>query len=158
MLSLIRRGEHRDRIQKERCYLVHFESVPAMRGYFLISLVAALLLPAQEKKAKPQDLEVSQFTCRRIDEQLIAVDGKVKNTGTKTFRKVVIVFEFFAPDKKSITIQKGSPEPDTVVPGDLVEFHLQLRAPARAVHIEVGAVDASGRELRVGNAGPYPVE
>ena len=129
-----------------------------MRGYFLISLVAALLLPAQEKKAKPQDLEVSQFTCRRIDEQLIAVDGKVKNTGTKTFRKVVIVFEFFAPDKKSITIQKGSPEPDTVVPGDLVEFHLQLRAPARAVHIEVGAVDASGRELRVGNAGPYPVE
>ena len=145
-------------MQKERCYLVHSEEVPAMRGYFLISLVAALLLPAQEKKAKPLDLEVSQFTCRRIDEQLIAVDGKVKNTGTKTFRKVLIVFEFFAPDKKSITIQKGSPEPDTVVPGDLVEFHLQLRAPARAVHIEVGAVDASGRELRVGNAGPYPVE
>ncbi len=129
-----------------------------MRGYFLISLVAALLLSAQEKKAKPPDLEVSQFACRRIDEQLIAVDGKVKNTSTKTFRKALIVFEFFAPDMKSITIQKGSLEPDTVVPGDTAEFHLQLRAPARAVHIEVGAVDGSGRDLRVGKAGPYPVE
>ena len=129
-----------------------------MRGYLLIGLVSALLVSAQEKKAKLPELEVSQFTCRRIDEQLIAVDGKVKNTSTKTFRKIQIVFEFFAPDKKSITIQKGSPEPDTVVPGDTTEFHLQLRAPARAVHIEVGAVDGGERELRVGKAGPYPVE
>ncbi len=129
-----------------------------MGRFFLIVAVGVAVLIGQDKKPKTPELEVSQLTCRRIDEQLIAVDGSMKNTGTKTIRGLVIVFEFFAPGKQSITVQKGAPEPDTVVAGDLVEFHLQLKAPARAVHLEIGAVDGNGRDLRVGKAGPYPVE
>lgn len=138
--------------------LATLSTVLAMRCIFQISLFAALILSAQDKKAKPPELEVSQVSCHRIDEQLIAVDGSVRNTGTKAQSRLLIIFEFFAPGKQSITIQKGSPDPDTVLPGDLVEFHLQLRAPARAVQIKIGAEDGNGRELRVGKAGPYPVE
>ena len=86
------------------------------------------------------------------------MDGSLRNTGTKQQNKLQIVFEFFAPGKQSITIQRGAPEPDTIAAGDLVEFHLQLRAPARAVHVVLGVEDGTGRELRVGKPGPYPVE
>jgi hypothetical protein len=129
-----------------------------MRRTFLALAVLALLLPAQDKKGKTPELEFSQVQVHRIDDQLIAVDGSVRNTGTKTLKEVTIVFEFFAPGHQSITIQRGAPEPNTIVAGDLVEFHLQLRAPARAVQVELGAEDHSGRELRVGKPGPYPVE
>ncbi len=129
-----------------------------MRRTILACLALALFLPAQDKKPKPPELEFTQVSVHRIDDTLLAADGSVRNTGTKAYSKVQIVFEFFAPGKQSITIQRGSPEPDLIAPGDLVEFHLQLRAPARAVQVTLGAEDGSGRELRVGKSGPYPVE
>ncbi|WP_031496879.1 FxLYD domain-containing protein [Bryobacter aggregatus] len=129
-----------------------------MRRILLTGLLIAVFLSAQDKKPKQPELLVSQVSVRRIDDQLLAVDGSIKNTGTKTYNKLQIVFEFFAPGKQSITIQRGAPEPDTIPPGESAEFHLQLRAPARAVHVELGAEDGNGRELRVGKSGPYPVE
>ncbi len=129
-----------------------------MRRTLLAGLVLALLLPAQDKKPKTPELEVTQVSIHRINDTVIAVDGSVRNTSNKTYNKLQIVFEFFAPGMKSITIQRGSPEPDILEAGDLVEFHLQLRAPARAVHVTLGAEDGNGRELRVGKSGPYPVE
>lgn len=129
-----------------------------MRRTILACLALALFLPAQDKKPKTPELEFTQVSVHRINDTLLAADGSVRNTGTKSYRRVQIVFEFFAPGKQSITIQRGSPEPDLIPPGELVEFHLQLRAPARAVQVTLGAEDGSGRELRVGNAGPYPVE
>lgn len=113
---------------------------------------------AQDKKPKPPDIEVSQIHVRRIDEQLIAVDGSIVHTGIKAVNKLQLVFEFFAPGKQSITIQRGETDATVMQPGDVAEFHLQLRAPARAVQVVVGAEDGSGRELRVGKSGPYPVE
>ncbi len=129
-----------------------------MRRTLLASLAVALFLPAQDKKPKTPELEIVQVSVHRIDDTLLAADGSVRNTGTKTYSKVQIVFEFFAPGKQSITIQRGSLEPDVIPPGELVEFHLQLRAPARAVQVTLGAEEGSGRELRVGKPGPYPVE
>ena len=129
-----------------------------MRRTLLVGIFLALLLPAQDKKTKTPELEVTQVSIHRINDTVIAVDGSVRNTSNKTYNKLQIVFEFFAPGMKSITIQRGSPEPDILEAGDLVEFHLQLRAPARAVHVTLGAEDGNGRELRVGKSGPYPVE
>ena len=129
-----------------------------MRKTLLAGLALVLLLPAQDKKPKPPELEVTQVSVHRIDDTVIAVDGSVRNTSAKTYNKLQIVFEFYAPGMKSITIQRGAPEADVIAAGDLVEFHLQLRAPARAVHVTLGAEDGSGRELRVGKSGPYPVE
>lgn len=137
-------------------YTLHSASIMSRSLTALFALT--LLLPAQDRKQKVPELEIVQVSIRRIDDQLIAVDGSVKNPGTKTQSKVQIVFEFFAPGKQSITIQRGAPEPDTIEPGDLAEFHLQLRAPARAVRVVLGAEDGSGRELRFGKPGPYPVE
>jgi len=129
-----------------------------MRRILLASLALTLLLAAQDRKPKPPEIEFVQVSVHRIDDQLLAADGSLRNTSAKTINKAQIIFEFFAPGKQSITIQKGSPEPDTIEPGDLVEFHLQLRAPARAVQVVLGAEDGSGRDLRVGKPGPYPVE
>lgn len=113
---------------------------------------------AQQRKVKNPELRVLDATIRRIDDQLIAVDGKVENSSAKTFQRMLLVFEFFAPGQKSIVIQKGPPDPDVLAPGETAEFHLQLRAPARAVRVTIEAADGSGRELRVENSGPYPVE
>jgi hypothetical protein len=129
-----------------------------MRRIVFLIAVVGILGGAQDKKPKVPELEFVQVSVHRIDDQLLAADGSVRNTGTKTLSKVQLVFEFFAPGKQSITIQKGAPEPDTIAPGDLVEFHLQLRAPARAVQVLMGAEEGSGRDLRVGKPGPYPVE
>jgi hypothetical protein len=128
------------------------------RRGFLLSWMPWTLGMAQDKKPKPPDIEVSQIHVRRIDEQLIAVDGSIVHTGIKAVNKLQLVFEFFAPGKQSITIQRGETDATVMQPGDVAEFHLQLRAPARAVQVVVGAEDGSGRELRVGKSGPYPVE
>lgn len=117
-----------------------------------------LLALGQQKKGKPAELEVLQIAVHRQDDQIIGVDGSVRNTGTKPLTKMQLVFEFFAPGKQSITIQKGPAESDNLEPGDVAEFHLQLRAPARAVQVLVGAENGDGRELRIGNAGPFAVE
>jgi hypothetical protein len=128
------------------------------RRLFWSVIALGVAVAAQDKKPKAPDLEVTQITVRRIDEQLIGVDGSVRHTGVKTYNKMQLVFEFFAPGKQSITIQRGGTEADVLTPGDVAEFHLQLRAPARAVQVLVGAEDGTGRELRVGKSGPYPVE
>lgn len=146
-------------MQKPACCLLNWGFSPiAMRRLLLAAAALCLLLPAQEKRQKAPDVEIVQVRIHRIDDQLIAVDGSLRNTSQRNFQRIQVVFEFFAPGKQSITIQRGAPEPDTITPGDLTEFHLQLRAPARAVHVLLGVEDGSGRELRVGNAGPFPVE
>jgi hypothetical protein len=115
-------------------------------------------MSAQDKKPKTPELEIVQVSVHRIDDQLLAADGSIRNSSTRTYKKLQVVFEFFAPGMQSITIQRGMPDPNVIPPGELVEFHLQLRAPARAVHVTVGAEDGNGRELRVDKPGPYPVE
>jgi hypothetical protein len=128
------------------------------RRDFTFLLATGASLRGQDKKPKPPELKVLQANIRRVDERMIAVDGSVENTGTKTYNKMQLVFEFFAPGHKSITIQKGATDIDTIPPGEVAEFHLQLRAPARAVEVTIGAEDGTGRELRVGEGGPFPVE
>jgi hypothetical protein len=122
------------------------------------ALLAGKRVAAQDKKPKAPELKVLQISVRRIDDKLIAVDGSVENTGPKPYNKMLLVFEFFAPGKQSITIQKGPTEMDVFPPGEIAEFHLQLRAPARAVEVLLGAEDGNGRELRLSDVGPYPVE
>jgi hypothetical protein len=129
------------------------------RRHFTICVATSVAAArAQEKKPKAPELKVLQAHVRRVDEQMLAVDGSVENTGTKPYSKMQLIFEFFAPGKQSITIQKGPTEADVLGPGDVAEFHLQLKAPARAVAVTIGAEDGNGRELRVGAGGPFPVE
>jgi len=138
--------------------LLH-SKIPVKRRTFTVLLVASgVPTLAQDKKPKAPELKVLQANVRRVDERMIAVDGSVENTGTKTYNKMQLVFEFFAPGHKSITIQKGATDIETIPPGEVAEFHLQLRAPARAVEVTIGAEDGNGRELRVGEGGPFPVE
>jgi hypothetical protein len=129
-----------------------------MRRVLLVALTIGLLLPAQNKKTKQPELEILQIQVRRINDELIGVDGSVRNSGLKPIAGLRLVFEFFAPGKQSITIQKGSTEPDQLAVKDVAEFHLQLRAPARAVQVTVQSEDESGRELRTANTGPFAVE
>jgi hypothetical protein len=129
-----------------------------MRRTLILFALFGILLPGQQKKVKSSELEVLQITVHRQDDKIIGVDGSVRNNSPKPFTKMQMVFEFFAPGKQSITIQKGPADSDDLQPGDVVEFHLQLRAPARAVTVLVGAENGDGRELKVGNGGPFAVE
>jgi hypothetical protein len=126
------------------------------RIFFLLAV--PLCGMGQDKKPKNPELRVVEVTVRRVGESMIAVDGTVENTSAKTYNKMLLKFEFFAPGNKSIVIQKGPTEMTVIPPGESAEFHLQLRAPARAVEVLIEAADGSGRELRVEGGGPFPID
>ena len=47
---------------------------------------------------------------------------------------------------------------EEIEPGQESSFHLETNAPPRAVHYQLNAVDHSGRDLRVENAGPFAID
>jgi hypothetical protein len=88
----------------------------------------------------------------------ITVDGKVRVTGEKPLRGLVIVFDFRSPEKEVVTSQKAVIDEDTLETGREGVFHSEMADSARAVRYTVRAFDNHDRELRVANPGPYPVE
>jgi hypothetical protein len=88
----------------------------------------------------------------------ISVDGKVRVTGEKPLRGLVIVFDFRSPEKEVVTSQKAIIDEDTLEAGREGVFHSEMADSARAVRYTVRAFDMHEKELRVANPGPFPVE
>ena len=130
-----------------------------MRPLFLL-LVATVLLAYQGKKApqlKPPALDVVETTAHR-DQGLLAIDGKLKNTGERSAEKLVIIVDVLDSDKRAITTQKGSSEPESIEAGEQAEFHAQMRLPPRAVYIRLSFEDGDGREVKATNVGPFAID
>ena len=122
----------------------------------LIAVVAGALSGA-EKKPKPPDVEVVEASAHR-GETRISLEGRVRNSGEKPIKKLTIVFHFMAPGKHVITSQSASVDEELLAPGEESVFHMELNDPPRSVEFQIGAADGSGRELRVGKPGPFPIE
>ena len=117
-------------------------------------LFLALFAAVAQKKADVQILETKAVR----EGAKISVDGKVRVTGEKPLRGLVIVFDFRSPEKEVVTSQKAVIDEDTLETGREGVFHSEMADSARAVRYTVRAFDNHDRELRVANPGPYPIE
>lgn len=120
-------------------------------------LLAAVNGQDKKKTPKPPDLEVVEVTATR-DGGTIVVDGRVKNTGIKPLEKVVIIVDFFAPNKKPMVSKKGPVEIELLEPGEETEFKLAMPDPGQLVAIELQAVDRRERDLRLSRTGPFSID
>lgn len=107
--------------------------------------------------SKPPEVEVTEMSLHR-KEGRIEVDTTVRNVGPKTLNGLTAVYHFFAPGHVPITTQRTAVDESVLPAGADAAVHAQLEEPARAVSVEFSAVDGSGRELRIKNAGPFPIE
>jgi hypothetical protein len=126
-----------------------------MRVSTVVFLLIALCAAVAQKK--PADVQILETKAVR-ETTKISVDGKVRVTGEKQLRGLVIVFDFRSPEKEVVTSQKAVIDEDTMEAGREGVFHSEMADSARAVRYTIRAFDMHEKELRVANPGPYPVE
>src|ERR1043165_5393384 len=125
-----------------------------MKRAVILTIGLVLALAGAEKKKKPPDVTIVETSGRRGDGK-ITFDGKVRVSGEKTIRGLVLLIDFLSSDKVVLTTQKGPVEDDVLEPGKESSFHLECDQPPRAVRYQFNAVDQGGRDLRVGNPGSF---
>jgi hypothetical protein len=129
-----------------------------MRAATIAVLFFALFaLGAQQKGRKPADVQILETKAVR-ELTKISVDGRVKVTGERALRGLVIIFDFRSPEKEVVTSQRAIIDEGTLEIGREGVFHSEMADSARAVRYTVRAFDMHEKELRVANPGPYPVE
>ena len=117
----------------------------------------AVLALAQQKPRKPADVQVLETKARR-EESKITVDGKVRVTGEKPLRGLVLIFDFRSPERKVVTAQKTTVDEEVLENGREGSYHVEMADAARAVTYTIRAFDFHDKELRVENTGPFPIE
>lgn len=122
----------------------------------ILALVTAWCL-AQPKPKKAADVRVLETIARR-EATTITVDGKVRVTGEKPLRGLVIVFDFRSPEREVITAQKTTVEEVTLEKGSEGTYHVEMADSARAVTYTMRAFDNHEKELSIENEGPFPIE
>ena len=128
------------------------------RRVFLIILLLAAAAAAQRKpQPKPAEIELSDVTARREGEH-INIDGRLKNTGERSAKKLLILIEFRSPDDQVVTTRRAGIDEEALEPGEEAELHARIPDPARAVNIRFSFEDGSGRYLKGINAGPFTIE
>ena len=129
-----------------------------MRSFLLAAVVLSLCFAATgQRKKKAADVEVIETRARRVEGK-ITLDGRVRFTGERPVHGLVMVFDFLSPEHEVVTSQKTKVADDVVRAGQEASYQTVLVDPVRAVTYQVRASDAGDRELRVANAGPYPIE
>jgi hypothetical protein len=129
-----------------------------MKASLIVLLLCALFSAgAQQKGKKPADARLLEAkVVREIGR--ITVDGKVRVTGEKPLHGLVIYFDFRSPEKEVVTTQKAVITEELVEAGYEGVFHSEMADAARAVKYTLRAFDAREKELRLENAGPFPIE
>jgi hypothetical protein len=128
-----------------------------MKLFVVLAAAGVLLAFLPQKAKKPGDVEMLETKAVR-DTGKISVDGRVKVTGDKTLRGLVIVFDFRSPEKQVVTSQKTVIDEGPMESGREGAFHNEMADNPRAVDYLIRAFDSREKELRVGNPGPYIVE
>jgi hypothetical protein len=128
-----------------------------MRFLTIAFALAAALALAQQKPKKPADVRVLETKARR-EETRITMDGKVRVTGERPLRGLVIVFDFRSPERAVVTTQNTTVDENLLQNGYESSYHVEMADAARAVTYTIRAFDGHEKELRVENTGPFPVE
>src|ERR1700690_1584638 len=89
------------------------------------AVVFSLCTVGAYQKAKTGDIGIVEVTAHRGDD-MIEIDGRVRNTSDKTIHRVVLSFDFTAPDGSVMTTQTAPVDEEDLAPGEEAPFHLQL--------------------------------
>jgi hypothetical protein len=125
---------------------------------FLATVCAVFCFCGFALAQRRPDVQVVEAKARRVEEGRIAVDGRVKVTGEKPVKGLVIVFDFLSTEGETLTSQKVQVEDGVVDRGEESTFHAATLNPPGAVRFRLRAFDAADRELRLGNNGPFTIE
>ncbi len=124
----------------------------------LLLLFAPFLTQGQQRRKEPSvlRLEVVEIKAAR-DAGRITLDGEVRNTGTRTLTKVVLIFELLDADRKTISRRRGPIDEAVLDAGDTSAFHFYVPDQPRAVEVRVAA-EQRGLEMEVAKPGPFPIQ
>jgi len=128
-----------------------------MKRAVLLLAIVILSLSGADKKKKPPEVTVIECNARRGNGK-ITFDGKVRATGEKPLRGLVLLIDFLSTDNELLTTLKGPVEEELLETGSESSFHFDADEPPRAIRYRLNGVDQGGRDLRVANAGPFAIE
>jgi hypothetical protein len=117
-------------------------------------LLAGSLALAQ----KGHDLEILEAKARRVEEGRLSLDGRIRVTGRKSISGLALTFDFLTSDGELLSSQNAAVEDDVINRGDESGFHAEAQNPPGSVRFKIRAFDGSGRQLRVGNDGPFVID
>jgi hypothetical protein len=122
----------------------------ALLAVFCATLALGFFKPAPE-------LQVLEMDVHR-EEGLIQLAAKVKNVTEKPLDGLNIIFQFQDGEGKTITTQRAVADEPKLAPDAVSNLEGQMKDAPEAVAMRVLAETKSGRQLRVGNNGPFPIQ
>ena len=120
-------------------------------------LLVAILCAAPPQKGRKADVEVLETKARRANGEIF-IDIRVRTSSDKTLHGLVVYFDLLSPENGVVTSQKAVLDEEQVGPGQERSTQAAASEHVRAVRYKIRAFDTAERELRIGNAGPFPIE
>jgi hypothetical protein len=71
---------------------------------------------------------------------------------------LTLTFDFLTSDGELLSSQKTAVEDDELKRGEESSFHAETDNPPGSVRFKIRAFDSSGRQLGVGNDGPFVID
>ena len=129
----------------------------------VLLLIPLLALAAGDRKkqqaAGGPTVKVVEIAVHRSSaDRLIAIDGRIVNSGQKAIRGLVLIFEVTGMDGQVVSRQRGQVEEDPLSPGEESEFHWQMDDHGSAAEIGIRGVARGDEQVKVEKPGPYPIE
>ena len=128
------------------------------RRSFAVTIAGGSIVAAAKKKsqAKGPEIEILEHSAK-IEEGRVNLDGRVKNLLDRPVHKLTVIYEILDSDKNVLTRQKGAIDEEELPPGEEAGFSAQITYVARSVYYRFEFEDASERELRSENTGPFAI-
>jgi len=127
-----------------------------MKALAAALLSVALLSAAVPQKGRKPEVEVLETRARRSNGEIF-IDVRVR-TVDKTLRGLIVYFDLLSPENGVVTSKKAVLDEGQVGPGEERSTESAASEHVRAVRYKIRAFDTQERELRIGNAGPFPIE
>jgi len=121
-----------------------------------LALASLLLVAGGLALAAKYDVEILEAKARRVEEGRLSIDGQVRVT--KAIKKLKLTFDFLTSDGVLLSSEQAPVEDDAIARGQESSFHAEAENPPGSVRFKIRAFDGEGRQLRVGNEGPFIID
>ena len=127
-----------------------------MKYACLLLAMLAMAAPAQKQK-KPADVTVLDAKGHRTEDK-VTLDGKVRVTGDKALKGLVLEFSFLSSSGDVLTSEKADLSDDKLDKNEEPAFHAETLNPPGSIRFRIKAFDSADRELSIANGGPFTIE
>jgi len=121
-----------------------------------LAIASLLLLGGAIAVAAKYDVEILECKARRVEEGRLSIDGQVR--AAKAIKKLKLTFDFLTSDGELLSSEQAPVEDDSIGRGQESSFHAEAENPPGSVRLKIRAFDGDGRQLRVGNDGPFIID